>query len=85
MDAETIKNKFDEHDKKLEKHDEKFEKLETNDGINKTRIDNLCKSLDDLVDTLKEFKSTFKWIAGYFMTGLILLIVYFIEQLATKL
>lgn len=78
MEKDFIKEKLDEHDKKLDKHEEKIELLEKNNAISLIRIDNLCKSLDNVTLTLK-------WLSGFFLTGLVLLAVFFIEQVSTKL
>lgn len=77
MDRNLVQEKLEEHDKRLDKHDNKIETLEKNDAISKTRIDNLCKSLDDLTSTLK-------WLSGFLLSSTGLLIVYFIEQLLSK-
>jgi hypothetical protein len=77
MENDTIHEKLVEHDKRLDKHEDKIDKLEKNDAISKTRIDNLCKSLDKLTDTLK-------WLSGFLLTATGLLVVYFIEQLVKK-
>lgn len=72
-----IQERLEEHDKRLDKHDNKIEILEKNDVINTTRLDNLCKSLDNLTGTLK-------WLSGFLLSAIGLMIVYFIEQLAQK-
>ncbi|WP_315065575.1 hemolysin XhlA family protein [uncultured Clostridium sp.] len=77
MENDAIHEKLVEHDKRLDKHDDKFDKLERNDAINKIRIDNLCKSLDNLTGTLK-------WLSGFLLTATGLLVVYFIEQLVKR-
>ena len=77
MENDTIHEKLVEHDKRLDKHEDKIDKLEKNDAISKTRIDNLCKSLDKLTDTLK-------WLSGFLLTATGLLVVYFIEQLVKR-
>ena len=77
MENDLVKEKLEEHDKRLDKHDDKFDKLERNDAINKIRIDNLCKSLDNLTSTLK-------WLSGFLLTATGLLGVYFIEQLVKR-
>ena len=74
MEKDYLKEKMEEHDRRLDKHDDKIEKLETNEVISKTRIDSLCKSLDDLTSTLK-------WLSGFLLSTTGLLIVYFIEQI----
>lgn len=74
MENDLIVEKLEEHDRRLDKHDNKIEILERNDAINNTRIDNLCKSLDALISTLK-------WLSGFLLTAIGLLIVNFIEQL----
>ncbi len=77
MENDAIHEKLGEHDKRLDKHEDKIDKLEKNDAISKTRIDNLCKSLDKLTDTLK-------WLSGFLLTATGLLVVYFIEQLVKR-
>lgn len=77
MENDLVKEKLEEYDKRLDKHDDKFDKLERNDAINKIRIDNLCKSLDNLTGTLK-------WLSGFLLTATGLLVVYFIEQLVKR-
>jgi len=77
LNQDLITEKLEEHDKRLDKHDNKIEILEKNDAINTTRLDNLCKSLDNLNGTLR-------WLSGFLLSATGLLIVYFIEQLFTK-
>ena len=74
MEKDLITEKLEEHDRRIDKHDNKIQILERNDAINNTRIDNLCKSLDALIFTLK-------WLSGFLLTAIGLLIVNFIEQL----
>jgi hypothetical protein len=76
-EKDLIAEKLEEHDRRLDKHDNKIGILEINDAINNTRIDNLCKSLDALISTLK-------WLSGFLLTAIGLLIVNFIEQLVKR-
>ncbi len=77
MEKDLIAEKLEEHDRRLDRHDNKIEILEKNDAVNNTRIDNLCKSLDALISTLK-------WLSGFLLTAIGLLIVNFIEQLVKR-
>lgn len=77
MDRILFQEKLEEHGKRLDKHGNKIDMLEKNDAISKTRIDSLCKSLDELTSTLK-------WLSGFLLSSTSLLIVYFIEQLINK-
>ncbi|WP_315069604.1 hemolysin XhlA family protein [uncultured Clostridium sp.] len=76
MDA-LVKEKLEEHDKLLDKHENDIGTLKKNDAINSVRLDNLCKSLDNLTGTLK-------WLSGFLLSATGLLIVYFIEQISQK-
>jgi hypothetical protein len=77
MEKDLIAEKLEEHDRRLGKHDDKIDILEKKDAINTVRVDNLCKSLDNLTGTLK-------WLSGFLLTSTGLLIVYFIEQLVKR-
>lgn len=78
MEKDLIKEKLEEHNRRLDKHEDKIDVLEKNDAISSQRIDNLWKSLDNLTSTLK-------WLCGFFITGLVLIMVFFIEQVSRKL
>ncbi|MFR4164218.1 MAG: hemolysin XhlA family protein [Paraclostridium sordellii] len=62
MHEEVKDHMLKDHDKRINNHDERLEKLEQNDAKRDIQIDNLCKSIEGLVNTMK-------WALGFIFSG----------------
>lgn len=73
----SVDERFDRHEKWLGEHEEKIDELQKSDVKNTTEIQNLCKQIADLVNTLR-------WLIGIlvvpFIGGLIGFFFYAIQH-----
>ncbi|MDM8127095.1 hemolysin XhlA family protein [Paraclostridium benzoelyticum] len=62
MNEELILHQIKIHEKRLNDHSPRLDKLEQNDSKRDTQIENLCKSIEGLTNTLK-------WVFGFIISG----------------
>ncbi|WP_338691232.1 hemolysin XhlA family protein [Paraclostridium sordellii] len=53
MNNEVADHMLEAHERRLNNHSERLDKLEQSDAKRDIQIDNLCKSIEGLVNTLK--------------------------------
>lgn len=68
-----IDNRLNGHDKNIGELYDRTGKLEVNKGVVEVKIDNLCKSLNSLVVTMR-------WFIGISLSGFVALIGYIIAK-----
>ena len=73
MNNEVAEHMIKDHDKRINNHDERLDKLEQNDAKRDIQIDNLCKSIEGLVNTLK-------WGFGFVCSGVIGFFFYAVQN-----
>lgn len=73
----TISDILNKHEDRLNGHSTRLDKLEQNRERVDEKIDNLCRELRKLTDTLNWF---IKIILGTFITGSIGLLFYFVQS-----
>ena len=73
MNNEVAEHMLKDHDKRINNHDERLHRLEQNDAKRDIQIDNLCKSIEGLVNTLK-------WGFGFVCSGVIGFFFYAIQN-----
>ena len=62
MNDEVKDHMIETHEKRINNHSERLDKLEQSDAKRDIQIDNLCKSIEGLVNTLK-------WGLGFIFSG----------------
>lgn len=73
----TIDDKLNDHEERLDKHEEKIEGLQIKEGIHQIEINQLCVSINNLVNTTK-------WFIGLTITSLGGFFIYAIEKVIFK-
>ncbi|CEP50485.1 hemolysin XhlA family protein [Paraclostridium sordellii] len=73
MNNEVAEHMLKDHDKRINNHDERLDRLEQNDVKRDIQIDNLCKSIEGLISTLK-------WGFGFICSGVIGFFFYAIQN-----
>ena len=73
MNNEVAEHMLKDHDKRINNHDERLDRLEQNDVKRDIQIDNLCKSIEGLINTLK-------WGLGFICSGVIGFFFYAIQN-----
>lgn len=72
MNEELLEDKLKTHDRRLNNHADRLDKLERNDSRQEVQIENLCKSIEGLIHTLK-------WGFGFVLTAIGTFLVYAIQ------
>ena len=62
MNDEVKNHVIETHEKRINNHSERLDKLEQSDAKRDIQIDNLCKSIEGLINTLK-------WGLGFIFSG----------------
>lgn len=73
MNEELVMKDLKTHEKRLNDHSSRLDKLEQNQARIETQIENLCKSIESLTNTLK-------WGLGLCASSLIGFFFYIVQQ-----
>ncbi|MFR3566417.1 MAG: hemolysin XhlA family protein [Paraclostridium sordellii] len=73
MNDEVKNHVIETHEKRINNHSERLDKLEQSDAKRDIQIDNLCKSIEGLINTLK-------WGLGFIFSGFVGLFFYAIQN-----
>ncbi|CEO27203.1 hemolysin XhlA family protein [Paraclostridium sordellii] len=73
MNDEVKDHMIETHEKRINNHSERLDKLEQSDVKRDIQIDNLCKSIEGLINTLK-------WGLGFIFSGFVGLFFYAIQN-----
>lgn len=73
MNEEVKEHMIDVHERRINNHADRLDKLEQNDAKRDIQIENLCKSIEGLI-------STIKWGAGFILGGIVTFFFYAIQN-----
>ncbi|OSB07981.1 hypothetical protein B2H97_16055 [Paraclostridium bifermentans] len=73
MNEEVKEHIIDVHERRINNHADRLDKLEQNDAKRDIQIENLCKSIEGLINTLK-------WGFGFICSGVIGFFFYAVQN-----